>query len=541
MNAVSVLGQQPVDGAHHPEAGPQDRHDDRPLATRAARRRPERRAHPVVDDLEVAARLVDQHPGEAVHGLAERGPVGGARRGAGPAARRRGDDRRRDGHGRASWQPWIAPTLASYLDHTLLRPEATGRRGRRRCAPRPTSSASPPSASRRPGCRSRPGLLDAGDRRGDGVRVPLGRPPLVGQGRRGPARRSTDGATEVDVVHRPRAGPRRRLGRPSTASRRGPRRAIEDAALLKVIIESAALDHDGDRRRLPGGRGRRRRLREDLHRASTPAAAPRVEAVALMAETVGGRLGVKASGGIRTAERRPGHDRGRRHPAGVLGLRERSSTACRSLAPRPCATPTPPSRSAGHPRCSCTTTSTAGSGPPPCSSSPRERLRRAPHHRCRRARPLVHQPAPPGATWCSTSRASPTPSASCRPPRRIERVAAECAEDLADDGVVYAEVRFAPEQHLEGGLTLDEVVEAAARRVRGPARTGGPSRRGCILSAMRTAANSAEIAELVLRHRDAGVVGFDIAGSESGSPPSRHLDAFRPHRRGQPPHHHPCR
>jgi len=108
----------------------------------------------------------------------------------------------------------------------------------------------------------------------------------------------------------------------------------------------------------------------------------------------------------------------------------------------------------------------------------------------------------------------------------LERVAFECAEDLADDGVVYAEIRFAPEQHLEGGLTLDEVVEAVLagfrRGVEGRALTVG-----VLLSAMRTAANSVEIAELALRHRDAGVVGFDIAGSESGSPPTRHLDAFR--------------
>src|SRR5215468_8657030 len=42
----------------------------------------------------------------------------------------------------------------------------------------------------------------------------------------------------------------------------------------------------------------------------------------------------------------------------------------------------------------------------------------------------------------------------------LYRVARECALDLAADGVVYAEVRFAPEQHLERGLTLPEVVEA---------------------------------------------------------------------------------
>jgi adenosine deaminase len=111
-------------------------------------------------------------------------------------------------------------------------------------------------------------------------------------------------------------------------------------------------------------------------------------------------------------------------------------------------------------------------------------------------------------------------------PEALERVAAECVEDLADDGVVYAEIRFAPEQHLEEGLTLDQVVEAVLAGLRRGV-ADRPITVGLLLSAMRTAANSADIADLALRHRDAGVVGFDIAGSESGSPPSRHLDAFR--------------
>ena len=50
---------------------------------------------------------------------------------------------------------------------------------------------------------------------------------------------------------------------------------------------------------------------------------------------------------------------------------------------------------------------------------------------------------------------------------------------------------------------------------------------GTIVTAMRHAAHSTEIAELAVRHRDAGVVGFDIAGSEAGNPPTRHLDAFQ--------------
>ncbi|MEU2235476.1 adenosine deaminase [Streptomyces vietnamensis] len=110
------------------------------------------------------------------------------------------------------------------------------------------------------------------------------------------------------------------------------------------------------------------------------------------------------------------------------------------------------------------------------------------------------------------------------------RVAAECAVDLAEDGVVYAEVRYAPEQHLEGGLTLEEVVEAVNEGFREGERqaraNGHRIRVGALLTAMRHAARALEIAELANRYRDSGVVGFDIAGAEAGYPPTRHLDAF---------------
>jgi adenosine deaminase len=107
----------------------------------------------------------------------------------------------------------------------------------------------------------------------------------------------------------------------------------------------------------------------------------------------------------------------------------------------------------------------------------------------------------------------------------IERVAAEAVEDLAADGVVYAEIRMAPELLVDGGLTLDEVTRAMLGGLRRGAE-GRPISVGLIITAMRQAARSVEIAELAVRHRDAGVVGFDIAGPEAGFPPSRHLDAF---------------
>jgi adenosine deaminase len=108
----------------------------------------------------------------------------------------------------------------------------------------------------------------------------------------------------------------------------------------------------------------------------------------------------------------------------------------------------------------------------------------------------------------------------------LVRVAAECAEDLAADGVAYAEVRFAPELHVTGGLNLDEVVEAVLEGF-AVGSQGRAIRVYALLTAMRTAARSLEIAELAVKYRDQGVVGFDIAGAEAGNRPSRHLDAFQ--------------
>ena len=112
----------------------------------------------------------------------------------------------------------------------------------------------------------------------------------------------------------------------------------------------------------------------------------------------------------------------------------------------------------------------------------------------------------------------------------LRRVARECALDLAADGVVYAESRFAPELHIEMGLTLEQVVEAVLEGFREgedlAEATGTPIRVRTLLTAMRHAARGREIAELAVRYRDQGVVGFDIAGAEDGFPPTRHLDAF---------------
>ncbi len=113
----------------------------------------------------------------------------------------------------------------------------------------------------------------------------------------------------------------------------------------------------------------------------------------------------------------------------------------------------------------------------------------------------------------------------------LTRVARECVEDLRADGVVYAEVRYAPEQHVGTGLTLDEVVAAVQQGFEeGMAAAGDTAGPGIqvrqLLTAMRHQARSREIAELAVGWRDRGVAGFDIAGAEAGYPPTRHLDAF---------------
>jgi adenosine deaminase len=148
----------------------------------------------------------------------------------------------------------------------------------------------------------------------------------------------------------------------------------------------------------------------------------------------------------------------------------------------------------------------------------------------------------------------------------LTRVAAECAEDLAADGVVYAEIRFAPELHVARGLSLEEVVTAvltgldqgaqraaarghfivigallcAMRQVEAgdpPTTHESPSvRRESLRNAVERAGGqhlsesglirSLHIADLAIRYRDAGVLGFDIAGPEAGYEPKRHIEAF---------------
>jgi len=112
----------------------------------------------------------------------------------------------------------------------------------------------------------------------------------------------------------------------------------------------------------------------------------------------------------------------------------------------------------------------------------------------------------------------------------IERIARECVLDLAADGVVYAEVRGAPELFTRKGLTIDQVIEATVeghRQGMAEAKKNGQEIRvEVLLCALRQNNFSDEVATKVVKYKGKGVVGFDIAGPEAGFPPTDHIKAF---------------
>lgn len=117
----------------------------------------------------------------------------------------------------------------------------------------------------------------------------------------------------------------------------------------------------------------------------------------------------------------------------------------------------------------------------------------------------------------------------------LTRIAREAVEDLAGDHVVYAEVRIAPELHLEGGLGMQDVVDAVVEGLRqgeqAAADAGREITARLILSAMRDGGRSAEVAQLAVDNLPDNadhdyVVGFDLTGLEDGNPPEDHAETF---------------
>jgi adenosine deaminase len=110
----------------------------------------------------------------------------------------------------------------------------------------------------------------------------------------------------------------------------------------------------------------------------------------------------------------------------------------------------------------------------------------------------------------------------------LERVAYELAEDAADDGVRYIEVRNAPILNVVKGLTLVQAVEAPLRGLRRAEKDFGIIGRFIVIALRQfPAEHSLEMAKLAVEFKDDGVVAFDLAGGEKGNSASVHAAAFR--------------
>lgn len=112
----------------------------------------------------------------------------------------------------------------------------------------------------------------------------------------------------------------------------------------------------------------------------------------------------------------------------------------------------------------------------------------------------------------------------CTRQEALRRVAYEAGEDLANDGVVYAEVRFGPSLHGREGMSREAAVEAVLDGFAAASRDFGIVL-GTIVSALRQDTDSEEVARVGARYAEEGVVGFDLAGPEAGNPADDHLAA----------------
>ena len=112
-------------------------------------------------------------------------------------------------------------------------------------------------------------------------------------------------------------------------------------------------------------------------------------------------------------------------------------------------------------------------------------------------------------------------------PQALSRTAYELIEDVAKENVRYIEIRYSPILHTGKGMTMGESVEAVRNGLkRGQKDFGVKS--GIIVCGIRniSAAASLKLADLTVRYKNKGVVGFDLAGSEENFPAKDHQEAF---------------
>jgi adenosine deaminase len=109
----------------------------------------------------------------------------------------------------------------------------------------------------------------------------------------------------------------------------------------------------------------------------------------------------------------------------------------------------------------------------------------------------------------------------------LERIAYELAEDAARENVRYMEVRYSPVLNIQGGLTLNQAVEAPLRGLRRAEQDYG-IKTGVIICGLRNMSphTSMELAELTVQQHHRGVIAFDLAGAEENNPAKKHREAF---------------
>ena len=111
----------------------------------------------------------------------------------------------------------------------------------------------------------------------------------------------------------------------------------------------------------------------------------------------------------------------------------------------------------------------------------------------------------------------------------LERAAFELTEDLAKEGVTYAEIRFAPQLSIKGGMTQEQAVEAAIEGVKRGMEQYPSIRVGLILCCMRGEDNeewNLQTVEAAKKYLGDVVCAVDIAGAESLYPTERFAPVF---------------
>ena len=112
-------------------------------------------------------------------------------------------------------------------------------------------------------------------------------------------------------------------------------------------------------------------------------------------------------------------------------------------------------------------------------------------------------------------------------PESLRRISYELIQDVADENVRYIEIRYSPILHTNKGMTLEESVLAVRDGLKKGEKDFGV-KSGIIICGIRHISPHAslKLADLCMRFKNKGVVGFDLAGAEENFPAKDHRQAF---------------